>query len=268
MNDTANWRTPVNAEDYFGAQKKSTTVADRRPLIRKASDLVGPGISAFAVRVTDWNDLLATFDGYFSSEAGADFAPNATDQFVGHVASDVEFGGTQVLTSLASGIVYRRAFVRAAFDSEAIEWGTWWTGYDHTWIEVEPEATFDPFCAFENSWVNYGAPYPPARFKMVNGEVWLDGLVKSGTVAGVIFTLPPGFRPAYSGLYSGIVSSKSRNTSAATGAVTPHTHSVFYNDVACRVNISSGGAVALANPASEIMTSGYLSLSGIRIPLG
>lgn len=124
------WRTDTNALDYFGHQKKQLEVADRRPVIRKASDLVGPGIGAGTVRITDYNDLLATFNGYYSSAPGADSAPNATDQFVGYTLSDAEFGGSQTFTSLDTGIEYTRRFERSPVDAEAIAWGVW-TGDTH-----------------------------------------------------------------------------------------------------------------------------------------
>lgn len=52
-----------------------------------------------------------------------------------------------------------------------------------------------------NAWVNYGVPFQTARYKRDRARrVQLSGVVKDGTVAagatGVIFTLPPGFRPA------------------------------------------------------------------------
>jgi len=52
--------------------------------------------------------------------------------------------------------------------------------------------------AFENSWVNYDtASFRGARFwKDPMGIVHIEGLVKSGTVAATIFTLPAGYRPS------------------------------------------------------------------------
>jgi len=48
---------------------------------------------------------------------------------------------------------------------------------------------------FQNGWVNYGAPYGGAAFrKFPDGKVKLKGLICNGA-AGVIFTLPPGYRP-------------------------------------------------------------------------
>lgn len=48
-----------------------------------------------------------------------------------------------------------------------------------------------------NSWVNFGGGYENAGYyKDRHGIVHLRGLVKSGTTATAIFTLPTGYRPA------------------------------------------------------------------------
>lgn len=119
-----NWRTEVKAEDYFAHAKKAAQITERRPVPR-TSDLVGPGIGATAVRITDYNDLLATFNGFFSSAPGAAGAPNATEAFVGNVFSDAELGGVQTFTGLTSGTEYRRSFTRSPIDPETIGWGEW-----------------------------------------------------------------------------------------------------------------------------------------------
>jgi hypothetical protein len=118
-------RTEVDATDYFGHQKKKLGLADRRPVIRKASDLVGPGINANATRITNFNDLLATYNGFFAADAGALVAPNSTDQFSGITVSDAELGGTQVFSSLSTGITYRRVFTRSPLDASSVLWGAW-----------------------------------------------------------------------------------------------------------------------------------------------
>jgi hypothetical protein len=124
-NDQSNWRTEVNAGDYLGHQKKKLDIADRRPVIRKASDLVGPGIAASAVRITNYNDLLATYNGFFSSDVGALHAPNDSDAFVGTTSSDSVLGGVQTYTSLATATTYTRIFTRSPLDPSSIFWGAW-----------------------------------------------------------------------------------------------------------------------------------------------
>jgi hypothetical protein len=63
---------------------------------------------------------------------------------------------------------------------------------DEAWHDVG--ASGEP--AFQNSWVNYGAPYPNTRFKKINGVVWVEMAVKSGLTGAAVFTLPAGYRPS------------------------------------------------------------------------
>lgn len=129
-----NWREEVTAVDYFGHQKKKTQVADRRPVIRKPSDLVGPGIAASATVVTDWNNTLATFNGYFSSIRALNGPRPETSgpddnydihPYVGYVVMDSTYGGKQVITDLDTMIDYSRIFRRAPTDPNTIVWGSW-----------------------------------------------------------------------------------------------------------------------------------------------
>lgn len=49
--------------------------------------------------------------------------------------------------------------------------------------------------AFQNGWTNFGGGFAPARFQRVGDRVWIEGLIKDGTMPGTAFTLPDGFRP-------------------------------------------------------------------------
>lgn len=123
-----NWRTEVDAQDYFGHQKKQLNLADRRPVIRRPSDLVGPGINIHATRITNFNDPLVTFNGFFSAAPAATNAPTNTGAYIGWVSSDAELGGIQLFTNLNNGTTYRRTFTRNALDPDshsALIWGAW-----------------------------------------------------------------------------------------------------------------------------------------------
>ena len=66
-------------------------------------------------------------------------------------------------------------------------------GYDEAWHEIG--ATGQP--AFQNGWVYAGAPYNTCAFRKDGfGFVHLKGVMKSGTIGSVAFTLPAGYRPA------------------------------------------------------------------------
>ena len=131
-----NWRPEVDAGDYFGHRQREFDIADRRPVARKPSDLagMGPGVNAEAVRIVDFNDRLAQYDGYFSSarslngprpeESGPDTGYD-TNLYVGQVTVDASLGGLQEFTDLATGLVWRRTFVRAPLDETFLTWGEW-----------------------------------------------------------------------------------------------------------------------------------------------
>lgn len=52
--------------------------------------------------------------------------------------------------------------------------------------------------SFSNSWVDSGATYYSARYmKDPHGIVRLAGRIKDGTIGSAAFTLPTGYRPAY-----------------------------------------------------------------------
>lgn len=136
--ESQNWRPEVTAADYFGHQRKQLSLADRRPLIRKASDLVGPGIASTAVRVTDWGgpsggagtdgSLLTVYNGFFSSAPGANGAPESTASYIGTVISDPDLGGVQHLVRLDTGGRYRRTFNRNPYDPHTLYWSNWISG--------------------------------------------------------------------------------------------------------------------------------------------
>ena len=126
MTESANWRTPIDAADFFGHQKKQDQIEKRRPVIRRAADLVGPGIGPAATRITDFNDTLATFNGFFSAEAGAANAPTTGQAYVGWVSADAELGGVQVFVGLENNNTYRRSFRRNPADSQTIYWFPSW----------------------------------------------------------------------------------------------------------------------------------------------
>lgn len=46
-----------------------------------------------------------------------------------------------------------------------------------------------------NSWVNTGAPWQTAQYRLKSGIVYIEGTIKSGSAAATIFTLPVGMRP-------------------------------------------------------------------------
>jgi hypothetical protein len=78
------------------------------------------------VRLTDFNDILATYDGFFSAEDTALNSPVVgAGGFVGTVSGDAELGGVQIFTALDTEATYLRVFRRNPSDAATIYWGTW-----------------------------------------------------------------------------------------------------------------------------------------------
>jgi hypothetical protein len=187
MTNERNWRTEINSADYFGHQKKALAVESRRPVIRRASDLVGPGIAASAVRVTDFNDILATFNGYFAAEAGADNAPTPDQAYVGVTTMDSEIGGAQVFYGMDDGGTYKRIFTRNPADSSAVYWGLWQADVNTDADWVAPTLL--------NGWVDIGGGYATTAYMRKDAIVRLKGVISNTVGNAVIFNLPVGFRP-------------------------------------------------------------------------
>lgn len=68
------------------------------------------------------------------------------------------------------------------------------------YVDVPAGTTGEP--KFQNSWINFDAPRAAGFRKYPDGRVRLKGLVKSGTMAQTIFTLPTGYRPPASTRFS------------------------------------------------------------------
>lgn len=187
---TDNWRpTETDSAIFFGNQKKRQAIEARRPVLRKASDLVGPGIAGAAVRVTNWNDTLALFNGYFSSLPGAQAAPNSVENFTGFTVMDTDIGGIQTLTGMASGAEYKRIFTRNPSDPSSVAFGLWQANapmkFPNTdWARV----------SFLGQWTDFDPRY--VQYKRHDGWLKMRGIMKSaGSIGGNAFYLPPGFRP-------------------------------------------------------------------------
>lgn len=78
--------------------------------------------------------------------------------------------------------------------------------------------------AFQNLWVNFGAPYNTAAFyKDGFGRVHLRGVITSGTSGAAAFTLPTGYRPSATLLFppASKDSAQQKVEIAADGAVKP-----------------------------------------------
>lgn len=99
---------------------------------------------------------------------------------------------------------------------------------------LNAESTITP--TFTNSWANYGSDYDTAGYYKDKDRVFLQGLIKGGTVGASAFTLPVGYRPAKRKIFT-----------------------VNSNNSFGRVDILANGNVLIDSSCSN----SYISLEGI-----
>ena len=72
------------------------------------------------------------------------------------------------------------------------------------WALIPADFGIKSVTSFSNSWENYGGNYESAKYKKVGKTVQLQGLIKNGTSGKTAFTLPSGYRPAYTKIFPSV----------------------------------------------------------------
>ena len=87
---------------------------------------------------------------------------------------------------------------------------------------------------FNTSWVDYGSSYANPRYRKINNVVYIEGLVKNGTIGQSIFTLPVGYRP-YNRIMFATVSNNlfGRLDILSDGLVMPQAGNSSYLSISC-----------------------------------
>ncbi len=126
-----NWKIITQPEDYFSQARRKLAVSDRRPVIKRASDIVGPAINFYSRRIDSLTAPIALFNGYYFAETGAFDAPTSSEPYAVHTIQDSEIGGTQVAIGIDTNVEWRRTFRRAPDEPEVI--------FPSGWKRVTPE---------------------------------------------------------------------------------------------------------------------------------
>lgn len=96
MGGSNSWRANITGGDWMRDVEKRILHEERRPQIRSASDLLGPGFGPYANQTFDWNSDEALFTGSFFSTAGAVVnSPDPAKFWIGEVLSQADGYGIQ-----------------------------------------------------------------------------------------------------------------------------------------------------------------------------
>jgi hypothetical protein len=89
------WRPQILGTDWMREIEKRLLHEERRPQIRNAADLLGPGIAPYSVLIQDWEQAETFFNGFFHSEPGALNSPDGTRYWMGVSQSGSDLYGIQ-----------------------------------------------------------------------------------------------------------------------------------------------------------------------------
>jgi len=103
MGGANSWRAPQDAADWMREIEKRVLHEERRPSVRTASDLMGPGLSPYSILINDWNAAETNFNGFFHSDPGALYTPDNTRYWMGTSQATPDGYGLQRVTEYQGG---------------------------------------------------------------------------------------------------------------------------------------------------------------------
>lgn len=197
------------------------------------------GSSATAVTsITGALTLTAAHSVIFASAAGGAFTVTIPTA-VGctgrrYTIKRVNSGANNVTVTAATNIDGVASVVLTTLHDSLVivsDGSTWYIEQFHRTVGAWTAPTLT------NSWVNFNSGFTPAGYRRIGDQIYLRGLISSGTVGAAAFTLPAGFRPAISELWASIA-----------------------NNALCRMQVNSDGTVVV--DAGNAPSNAFVSILG------
>lgn len=114
MSVPRNHPEPESMGEWMNQRVKREMHEARRPVIRRASDLLGPGFGPYAIEVRDWNSEETTFNGFYFSEPGALHSPDFDLIWLGLcIGTPIGHGVQQLFSHAISGDVPPERYIRS-----------------------------------------------------------------------------------------------------------------------------------------------------------
>lgn len=106
MGGANSWTQIEDAADWMRQIEKRILHEERRPGVRSASDLMGPGLAPFSIWVNDWNAPETAFNGMFHSDPGALNSPRTDGYWMGSSQGTPDGYGLQRVTEYRNEAVW------------------------------------------------------------------------------------------------------------------------------------------------------------------
>lgn len=118
-------RIITDMEGWMRSTEKRLMHEERRPIVRRASDLLGPGFAPYAVQTLNWNSDETQFNGLFFSEVGAENSPDNSMFWIGSVTATRDGRGVQEVWTFdgAEPLHYTRSWVTG--NNPIPTWSAW-----------------------------------------------------------------------------------------------------------------------------------------------
>jgi len=119
------WSPITGMDEWMTQQEKRVAHEERRPLVRTAADIMGPGLAPHATPVSDWNSEETRFNGIFYSEPdiGVQHSPDPASLWIGvSYATEDGRGYQQVWDDSDPVISYTRTFTTLGDSTEFTDW--------------------------------------------------------------------------------------------------------------------------------------------------
>lgn len=88
-------RVNLTLDDWMRDIETRILHEERRPQIRNAADIMGPGLGPKTMQLVDWNDDATTFNGFFWSDVNSRNSPDANKQWMGYNLVNADGSGYQ-----------------------------------------------------------------------------------------------------------------------------------------------------------------------------
>lgn len=88
----------VGFESWMRAMERRMSTQERRVQISTASDLMGPGVGPNATEISDWNNEVIAFNGFYFSAPGSINSPDPAEAWMGFSIADPDGVGYQRVT--------------------------------------------------------------------------------------------------------------------------------------------------------------------------
>lgn len=176
MGGTNNGRISITMDDWMRDMEKRVLHEERRPLVRSASDLLGPGLAPTAVQLLDWNDPATAFNGFFWTAPGAINSPDGNKSWMGFSVCNAIGDGYQMVYQY-TGWTYPYVVSNALFNDP------------NNSSPPQYFRTFNTPPGLQRSygpWINPMAQVPIQQFGTVN----LTGDATNGRQATITFPVP------------------------------------------------------------------------------